>query len=72
MATRVAHDLLDAPFAHVAVAAEHLQAFAGAVKRLVVQAAFSTGVTRLHQRFAASRRFSSGWWRAMSSSSAVW
>jgi hypothetical protein len=32
---RVAHDLLDAPFAHVAVAAEHLQAGAGAVEGLV-------------------------------------
>ena len=41
--TRVAHDLLDAPFTHIAVAAKHLQAGAGAVKGLVGECSLEHG-----------------------------
>ena len=65
--TRVPYDLLIASFADIAVTTKHLQAGDGTINAWSVQAAFSTGVTRLVQRLALLRRAATGWCLATSS-----
>ena len=69
--TRVSYDLLMASFADIAVITKHLQAGDGTITAWSVQAAFSTGVTRLVQRLALLRRAATGWCSATSSSGAL-
>ena len=57
---RIAHDLLDAPFADIAVAPKTCRHSLAPWNACWVQAAFSTGVTSAHQRWARSRTLAVG------------